>query len=69
MEVEVEVWTDLRAELRQLVGLGVEPVQGLHVLQVGVGGQGLGAGVQSHGCSVNRCSADRCSVDRYSVDR
>ena len=38
VEVEVEVWTDLRAELRQLVGLSVEPVQGLHVLQVGVGG-------------------------------
>ena len=37
-EVEVEVWTDLRAELRQLVGLNAEPVQGLHVLQVGVGG-------------------------------
>ena len=37
-EVEVEVWTDLSAELRQLVGLSVEPVQGLHVLQVGVGG-------------------------------
>ena len=36
-EVEVEVWTDLSAELRQLVGLSVEPVQGLHVLQVGVG--------------------------------
>ena len=27
-EVEVEVWTDLSAELRQLVGLSVEPVQG-----------------------------------------
>ena len=36
-EVEVEVWTDLSAELRQLVGLSAEPVQGLHVLQVGVG--------------------------------
>ena len=40
--MEVEVWTDLRAELRQLVGLNAEPVQGLHVLQVGVGGQALG---------------------------
>ena len=48
VEVEVEVWTDLRAELRQLVGLSVEPAQGLHVLQVGVGGQALGAGVLSH---------------------
>ena len=34
--------TDLWAELGQLVRLCVEPAQGLHVLQVGVGGQALG---------------------------
>ena len=48
MEKQVEEWTDLGAELGQLVGLSVEPAQGLHVLQVGVGGQALGAGVLSH---------------------
>ena len=45
MEKQVEEWTDLGAELGQLVGLSVEPAQGLHVLEVGVGGQALGAEV------------------------
>ena len=42
-----EEWTDLGAELGQLVGLCVEPAQGLHVLQVGVRGQALGDGDHS----------------------
>ena len=47
MEEQTSGFADLVAELVQLVGLGVEPARGLHVLQVGVRGQALGEGAHS----------------------
>ena len=54
MEEQAEEWTDLGAELGQLVGLSVEPAEGLHVLQGGAGSGTGGRGAQSNGCIILR---------------
>ena len=58
----MEEWTDLGAELGQLVGLSVEPAEGLHVLQGGAGSGTGGRGAQSNGCIIHILSTCRTSI-------
>ena len=64
MEEQTSGFADLVAELVQLVG----PAQGLHVLQVGVGGQALGEEAQSIGCIVHMSVVNRYIINRSFID-